>query len=102
MITNGRPALIGGDFNTGEKSRQLKRIRKNWIDLFRLKNPNADGTTYTLRWPWGKPISHHRLDYLFLQPGSHNWQVFDARHLSSPELNHSDHQAVLARIAPLT
>ena len=96
----GRPAFIGGDFNVHEDAPQIARARRTWMDVFRHLHPHADGTTHILRWPWGTSLRRSRLDYLFLDPGQQRWHVLDARHVSPMEGPHSDHQAVLARLAP--
>ncbi len=96
----GRPAFIGGDFNAGESAPQMARARRAWTDVFRHLHPHADGTTHELRWPWGATLRRSRLDYLFLAPGERNWNVLEARHVSGHGLPHSDHAAVLARLAP--
>ena len=70
----------------------------DWIDLFRRRHPTADGTTYELHWPWGKPLARFRLDYLFLRPNSPGWRILDARHLPDLRPKHSDHRAVLATL----
>jgi endonuclease/exonuclease/phosphatase family metal-dependent hydrolase len=98
----GRPAFIGGDFNANEDTPQMRRARGSWMDVFRHLHPHADGTTHELHWPWGAALKRSRLDYLFLQPGVHRWQVLEARHLTSDSQPHSDHRAVLARLAPQT
>jgi len=91
-------ALIGGDFNTHENSPQIAQIRGDWVDTFRHLHPAADGVTHEIRWPWGRSW-RRRLDYLFLKPGSQQWQVLHARHLDAPGGPHSDHRAVLTRLA---
>jgi hypothetical protein len=45
-------------------------------------------------------LRRERLDYLFLQPGKPDWIILEARHLETEELPHSDHHAVLTRLAP--
>lgn len=95
-----RPALIGGDFNTGENSPQMRRLRDSWQDLFRAANPDDEGITYNLNWPWGSPMLNQRLDYIFLQQGPLPWRVTEARTLLAQDLAHSDHHAVLARLVP--
>jgi endonuclease/exonuclease/phosphatase family metal-dependent hydrolase len=92
-----RPAFVGGDFNTGEDSPQMRRLRQRWLDLFRQANPDDDGVTYQLRWPWGSPLLSQRLDYLFLKQGPSPWRVTAAETIQSPVLAHSDHLAVIAR-----
>ena len=94
-------ALVGGDFNAGEDSRQIKKLQGNWLDTFRQINPFADGTTHELRWPWGKALRRERLDYIFLKAKMNHWKVVDARHLKTAGKEHSDHRAVLLRLAPV-
>ena len=93
-----RPAIVGGDFNTGERSPQIQKLRETWLDLYRAANPQGDGATYRLHWPWGNPMLRMRLDYLFLQQAAAQWQVLEARAVETPGLPHSDHQAVVARL----
>lgn len=95
-----RPALIGGDFNAAEDTPQMRRIREVWIDTFRRLHPDADGTTHELRWPWGGSVRRRRLDYLFLRPGRAAWSVLEARHVRASPWPHSDHHAVVLRLAP--
>jgi endonuclease/exonuclease/phosphatase family metal-dependent hydrolase len=93
-------ALIGGDFNAHENRSQIRSLQSNWVDIFREVNPDGDGTTHELHWPWGKPIRRRRLDYLFMQNGGAQWQVLDADHIGVmvDKGSHSDHRAVLARL----
>ncbi len=100
-ISKGMTALVGGDFNAGELSRQIKTLQRNWLDTFRHLNPFADGTTHEIRWPWGKSMHRARLDYIFLKSEQDQWKVLEARHLETPEEPHSDHRAVLLRLAPM-
>jgi endonuclease/exonuclease/phosphatase family metal-dependent hydrolase len=99
-IARGRAALIGGDFNAHENSHQITRAQQSWVDTFRSLNPVADGTTFEVRWPWGKAMYRRRFDYIFLQQGFSDWHVLDARHVESDQLPHSDHRAVVARVKP--
>jgi len=102
LTTKEHTAVIGGDFNAHENKSQIRHIQRHWLDTFRHINPEEDGTTHEIRWPWGKPIQQHRLDYLFLQRGKSQWNVLDAHHISAQVGKgiHSDHQAVLARLVP--
>ena len=93
-------ALVGGDFNAGEFSRSIKSLKQNWLDTFRYLNPLADGTTHEIRWPWGNPLKRSRLDYIFLKAEQQKWKVLEALHLETPGAPHSDHRAVLLRLAP--
>jgi endonuclease/exonuclease/phosphatase family metal-dependent hydrolase len=90
------PTFIGGDFNAHEDSPQISRMQQHWIDTFRWCHPQSQGITHEFRWPWGLK-RRRRLDYLFLRPGAHRWQILDARHLDAPGGPHSDHRAVLTR-----
>lgn len=94
------PAIIGGDFNAHEDTRQVAQAQRHWLDLFRQYHPRLDGTTHELRCPLGIPLIRRRLDYLFLARNGHNWALLEARHLGAPERSHSDHRAVLARLGP--
>jgi len=100
-ISGGTAALIGGDFNAGEGSHQIKKLQQNWLDTFRHLNPFGDGATYELRWPWGKSFRRERLDYIFLKTKLSHWNVLEACHLETPGLRYSDHRAVLLRLAPV-
>jgi endonuclease/exonuclease/phosphatase family metal-dependent hydrolase len=100
-LGNEFPVLIGGDFNAHETETQIQTTQSTWIDTFRHKNPTADGTTHELHWPWGGVFRRHRLDYIFLQPGSINWIVLESRHLQVKDGPHSDHRAVLTRLKPV-
>jgi len=98
-VAGHHPALIGGDFNAPEHTPQITHTRRAWLDTFRCLHPQADGATHELKWPWGGRLRRHRLDYLFLSPGSHRWHVLEARHIDAPGGPHSDHRAVLVRLA---
>jgi endonuclease/exonuclease/phosphatase family metal-dependent hydrolase len=100
-LAGDQPALVGGDFNAHETSPQIDQARRAWLDTFRALNPLGDGATHELRFPWGGVLRKARLDYLFLRPGRPRWQVLEARHLDSDGLPHSDHRAVLTRLAPV-
>lgn len=100
-ISHGRPTLIGGDFNAHETAEQISMTQRSWIDTFRTKNPDADGTTFEFRWPWGNPMIRKRFDYIFLQPGLNQWDVIEARHIKAVENHHSDHSTVITRLQPL-
>ena len=100
-VSRGMTALVGGDFNAVERSQQIKNLQQKWLDTFRQLNPFADGTTHELRWPWGRPFRRDRLDYIFLKARENHWKVLEARHLETPGQPHSDHRAVLLRLAPV-
>jgi endonuclease/exonuclease/phosphatase family metal-dependent hydrolase len=92
-------AFIGGDFNADESKQHVRRMRGNWLDLFRHVHPEAPGETYALRSPWGTTLYRNRLDYLFMASDQRPWRVVSARHVMAPGGSHSDHMAVLARVA---
>lgn len=100
-VTAGRAAIIAGDFNAPEHTRQIQRARDHWQDTFREIHQHGHVATHEIRWPWGGVIFRHRLDYIFLQPGQPAWKVVDVSHVDSPEGAHSDHRAVLARLVPV-
>ena len=100
-VSGEMPALVGGDFNAGEGSQQIKKLQRNWLDTFRHLNPFADGVTHELRWPWGRPFRRERLDYIFLKAKMSHWNILEACHLETPGLQYSDHRAVLLRLAPV-
>jgi len=96
-----RTVLVGGDFNANEQSTQIRRMQSTWLDTFRHVNPQGDGHTHVLRWPWGGVLHKHRLDYIFLHNNKPRWKVIEARHLTTPGYPHSDHKSVLARLSPI-
>jgi endonuclease/exonuclease/phosphatase family metal-dependent hydrolase len=98
-ISGGHAAIIGGDFNAHESKPQIRRSQQHWVDTFREVNPKSEGYTHVLRGPFGVTWRRHRLDYIFLQSGNHNWNVLETRHLQNPNTPHSDHHAVLTRLA---
>jgi len=101
-LTSGRSAIVAGDFNAPEHTHQIKHIRSFWLDTLREIHEHAHAPTHEIRWPWGGAFLSHRLDYIFLQPGEPSWQVLDVRHIDAQAGPHSDHRAVLARLAPGT
>lgn len=96
-----QPALVGGDFNSHESTSRIVSTKRAWIDTFRHLHPHADGHTHILRWPWGGALKRSRLDYIFLSPELPGWKITEARHLTTPGESHSDHRAVLVRLAPV-
>ncbi len=98
-IAGPHAAVIGGDFNTAEHSVQLRQIQMLWQDTFREVNPDREANTHELRGPGGIVLSRKRLDYIFLKNGVVPWKVFETRHVWPECLYHSDHQAVLTRLA---
>lgn len=101
VVSGESSALVGGDFNVGEHTQQIKSLQARWLDTFRHLNPFADGHTHQLSWPWGRSFRHERLDYIFLKARRNHWQVLEARHLETTGEQHSDHRAVLLRLAPI-
>jgi endonuclease/exonuclease/phosphatase family metal-dependent hydrolase len=85
----GAPAIVGGDFNAPEHSPQIVHAQRIWLDTFRQQHPAVKAATHELRWPWGQSFHRRRLDYVFIHPGNHAWQVVAAEHL-----------AVLAQLRP--
>ena len=100
-LAEGRSIIIGGDFNVPEKSRQMRRVRAYWQDTFREIQSKSPSHTHTLKWPWGGRLFRHRIDYIFVQPGKPTWKVMSVDHLDAPGGPHSDHCAVVARLAPV-
>ncbi|MGE5377151.1 MAG: endonuclease/exonuclease/phosphatase family protein [Bacteroidota bacterium] len=101
QLTAGRSAVIAGDFNAPEHTHQIQHARSIWTDTFREIQKHGQAATHEIRWPWGGVFLGHRLDYIFLQPGSPPWQVVDVQHVDAKDGPHSDHRAVLARLSPL-
>lgn len=99
-VAGAQSAVVGGDFNAPEHAPHMQDARRHWLDAFRSLHPQADATTHTLRWPWGKPLRHSRLDYLFLRGAEPDWQVVEARHLDGEAAPLSDHRAVVVRLSP--
>lgn len=94
------PAFVGGDFNAHEKTRQVRWMQDGWLDLFRHHHPQKNGATHEVRWPLGAGAWRRRLDYLFLAEHGDCWRVLQVGHLDAPGGRHSDHRAVMARLAP--
>jgi endonuclease/exonuclease/phosphatase family metal-dependent hydrolase len=99
-LAGGRSAIIAGDFNAPEHTRQIRHVREYWLDTLREVVQNGHAPTHHVRYPWGGVFLSHRLDYIFIQPGKPAWRVLEVRHVDAPNLPHSDHLAVLARLAP--
>lgn len=95
-----RPALIGGDFNSNEKSHQIRITQSSWLDTFRHLYPNANGITHEIKAPWGGILHRARLDYVFFRQGLTRWKIFEANHIRSSKQPLSDHSAVLVRLSP--
>jgi endonuclease/exonuclease/phosphatase family metal-dependent hydrolase len=100
-LSENRSVVIGGDFNTTEKSRQIRQVRTFWQDTYRLAQAQGHSHTHTVKWPWGSKLVNQRIDYIFLQPGKPVWKVIDVCHLDPLGGLHSDHRAVIARLAPV-
>jgi endonuclease/exonuclease/phosphatase family metal-dependent hydrolase len=99
ISAEGLPIIIGGDLNAVEESPQIRTAQAQWTDAYRKANPNSAGITHTIRGPAGSVIHQGRLDYIFLHSARQAWQVLEAHHMDGCEGPHSDHQAVLARLA---
>lgn len=91
------PAVIGGDFNARENTSQIRNAQNSWQDSFREFNPDDDGFTHEIQWPWGGTLTRSRLDYLFLRKGNIPWIVDEARHIEIDECSVSDHTPVLIK-----
>lgn len=91
------PTVIGGDFNARENTSQIRRAQNYWYDTFREFNPQKDGFTHEIQWPWGGILSRSRLDYLFLKKGIASWRVDEARQLKISDCRVSDHTPVLLK-----
>lgn len=91
------PAVIGGDFNAQENTAQIRSAKLSWQDSYRSQNPQGNGYSHEILWPWGKVLKRSRLDYLFLRRGDHSWRVDEARHLETDECPLSDHKPVLVK-----
>jgi endonuclease/exonuclease/phosphatase family metal-dependent hydrolase len=100
-LAAGRSVVIGGDFNAPEKSRRIGKVRTFWQDAYREAPTRGRSYTHSINWPWGGHLMSHRIDYIFLQPGIPGWNVTEAYHLDAPGGPHSDHLAVVARLAPM-
>lgn len=90
-------AVIGGDFNAREHTSQIQAAKDMWHDSYRAVNPDTEGFTHQLKWPWGGNIIQSRLDYLFLKRGIKPWSILEARHIENLECDISDHKPVLIR-----
>jgi endonuclease/exonuclease/phosphatase family metal-dependent hydrolase len=91
------PAVIGGDFNAGENSPQVRETSEFWKDSFRYKNPDRTEFSHELRWPWGGVINRSRLDYLFMRQGKNSWKIEEAWHVNIENCPLSDHRPVIVR-----
>lgn len=67
---NGRPAVVMGDFNTGETAPALGAFRDHgFVDLFRAANPDTPGLTVWQRIEAPSPTVFRRVDYVFVKAG---------------------------------
>jgi endonuclease/exonuclease/phosphatase family metal-dependent hydrolase len=96
--TGNNTAVIGGDFNAQEHTRQVRSAQRSWQDGYRNMHPGADGYTHEIQWPWGATLKQSRLDYLFLKKGNPNWKIYDARQLGEKDCPVSDHKPVLIKV----
>ena len=100
-VSAGAVAVVGGDFNATEHRAEMTETRETWTDTFRQLHPHANGATHTRRSRDRRGWVHRRLDYVFVaQPTGAPWEVVECAHLDAPGGPHSDHRAVLARLAP--
>jgi endonuclease/exonuclease/phosphatase family metal-dependent hydrolase len=100
-VSAGGPTIVGGDFNATEHRAEMVETSRTWTDTFRLLHPHADAATHTRRTRHRLGWLHRRLDYVFLQqPTGGPWGVLECAHVDAPGGPHSDHRAVLVRIAP--
>jgi endonuclease/exonuclease/phosphatase family metal-dependent hydrolase len=100
-VAGDRLAVVGGDFNATEEHPGIRSARRTWIDAFRHAHPKAHGGTHVSNRPWRRHLGPRILDYVFLQePRDRHWLVSAAAHVDAPGGPHSDHRAVLVRIAP--
>jgi endonuclease/exonuclease/phosphatase family metal-dependent hydrolase len=98
---NGKTVVVGGDFNAHESTPQIEQAKAGWVDTYRHLHPYGEAHTHTLRLPWGGILSRRRLDYIFLHSPEPSWQVVETLHITTPGKAHSDHHAVVTRLASL-
>jgi endonuclease/exonuclease/phosphatase family metal-dependent hydrolase len=74
--------LIAGDFNARQDSAQILDLSQDWVDSYRLANPDSPGPTCcaeNLGSSGGESLQK-RIDYLFIRPGERsNFQVVSSR-----------------------
>jgi endonuclease/exonuclease/phosphatase family metal-dependent hydrolase len=68
--TGSGPAIVAGDFNATDDSPQIQALAGDWVDTYRVANPDDPGLTcciddLAVR---SEPLEE-RIDYLFLVPG---------------------------------
>jgi endonuclease/exonuclease/phosphatase family metal-dependent hydrolase len=74
--------LIAGDFNAREDSAQILDLSREWVDTYRLANPDSPGSTCCVEdlGSSGGESLQKRIDYLFIQPGEPaNFRVVSSR-----------------------
>jgi len=68
--SNGRPAVVMGDLNTGETMPALGAFGDHgFVDLFRAANPGTPGLTVWQRIEEPLPTVFRRVDYVFVKAG---------------------------------
>jgi endonuclease/exonuclease/phosphatase family metal-dependent hydrolase len=106
---NGLPSIVMGDFNTGDTTAPVERMRAaGFVDAFRAANPDGQGATVWQPIDATTRMASRRVDYIFVLPG----HAIDARVpesrvvLDTPRRERdgatlwpSDHHGVLAAIA---
>jgi endonuclease/exonuclease/phosphatase family metal-dependent hydrolase len=69
-LRGGAPALVMGDFNSGEASEPIAALtRDGLVDAFRAANPAAPGLTVWQRVEAPDATVFRRVDYVFIVPG---------------------------------
>ena len=100
-VSGGAAVVVGGDFNATEHRAEMVETRRTWTDTYRHLHPHGTVATHTRRTRDRRGWLHRRLDYVFLQqPERARWVVLECAHVDAPGGPHSDHRAVLVRIAP--
>jgi endonuclease/exonuclease/phosphatase family metal-dependent hydrolase len=63
-------SIVAGDFNATEDSPQIKALTQQWMDIYRVANPDDEGLTCCIDNLAGGPMEplEERIDYLFLVP----------------------------------
>jgi endonuclease/exonuclease/phosphatase family metal-dependent hydrolase len=109
--TARHPALVAGDFNAQEDSLQIRKIGQEWMDAYRIANPDIPGLTCCIEHlssPPGNPLTK-RIDYIFVVPAagvqlnvSSVQVVFDQpQRIETGWLWASDHAGLLVTIEPI-
>jgi endonuclease/exonuclease/phosphatase family metal-dependent hydrolase len=100
-VSAGATTIVGGDFNATEHRAEMVETRRVWTDTYRHLHPDADAVTHSRRTRHRLGWLHRRLDYVFVQqPERAPWEVLECVHVDAPGGPHSDHRAVLVRLAP--